>query len=252
MSRTKSTASASAEFTVTQQPIIPSIEHIPVNMREYIDHERMEEMLTKIVLPKTKETNSFIALFLKYQYKLPVRYLEPIIDQCYYVSQKSPIPSGSKHVVDASITIEPNNQNVFKQISYTPINQDIPEGTIVSLSEAVPWDGDRMLLTSASLVCSQPLCNRCIPYTTIDIGSEIVGKFVVKNTRGTDHSLVRESMSLYHFRRPADNILEIITPTYLNVNARKIFELFSASLRMDGCESELASRYVKEILDQLP
>lgn len=218
-----------------------SVEHIPENLREYIDYERMDEQITTITFPPSKETNKFIAIFLKYQYDLPVKYLDPIIEQCYYVAQKSPIPNGSKHVTDASITIEPNNQNIFKQISYTPINQNIPEGTIISLHETIPWDSQRKILTSSSLIYNGILCNRCIPYSTMDIGSEIMGKFVVKtNTE-------RKSMALYRFRRPKDNILTIITPLYLGIDSKYIFNLFLKTITNDSTIINMT----KEILSHL-
>ena len=223
------------KISVNKHPIDISTEHLTKEQLQYIDIDRFRETKTTIVFPKqmTDDLYRWFALFLKYQYRLPVKYLEPEIDSCTYIAQKAPIPNNSKKITDASITIEPLNQNVFKQISYTPINQAFEIGTIVSLHETVPYinnDGslpERKILTSASLECPQldknlkyrGLCNRCIPYTSLDIGSEIIGKFVIKT------SPLRESMTIYRFRRPADNILEIITPDYLNVDCKYVFTL---------------------------
>ena len=58
----------------------------------YIDYERMEETLTKFIFPsKSDDMYEFIALFLKQQYNLEIKYLEPDIDSCSYISQKAPI-----------------------------------------------------------------------------------------------------------------------------------------------------------------
>ena len=227
---------------------------------EYLDYERMDETCTRFTFPENTKNKvldddimddiyyKFFAKFLQYQYKLPVKYLEPDIDACYYISQKTPVED-SKPITSASITIEPLNQNVFKQISYTPINQAFDIGTVVSLHESIPYVDEngntppRRLLTSASLVC-QPLadnklkykglCNRCIPYSSIDIGSEIVGKFIVKV------SPLRESMALYRFRRPKDNVLEIVTPDYLNVSCNYILDLTLAMMVKDKVDKDYA------------
>lgn len=233
---------------------------------EYLDYERMDETCTIFTFPESTKNKvldddimddiyyKFFAKFLQYQYKLPVKYLEPDIDSCYYISQKTPIED-NKPITSASITIEPLNQNVFKQISYTPINQAYEIGTVVSLHESIPYvdnEGNtpaRRLLTSASLVC-QPLndnkvmyrglCNRCIPYSSIDVGSEIIGKFVIKV------SPLRESMALYRFRRPRDNILEIVTPDYLNVSCNYILDLTLAEMMKDKVDEQFAD-IIKEM-----
>lgn len=239
----------------------------------YIDYERMEETLTKFIFPsKSDDMYEFIALFLKQQYNLEIKYLEPDIDSCSYISQKAPIFGNTKKITDANITIEPLNQNVFKQISYTPINQAFDIGTVVSLHETIPYtnpDGTtppRGLLTSASLTCGQytkdnfemnnktykatykNLCNRCIPYSSIDVGSEIIGKFIIKT------SSLRKSMSIYKFRRPADNILEIVTPDYLNVTIDYILDLTEKQIIKtvtDSHKLEVFNKYIKLMRDSL-
>lgn len=232
------------EITIKKEPIKTNFDKLTKEQLKYIDIDRIAETKTTIMFPTkmTDELYEWFALFLKYQYKLPVKYLEPEIDSCTYIAQKSPIPTNSKKITDASITIEPLNQNVFKQISYTPINQLFDVGTMVSLHESVAYsnpDGslpERKLLTSASLECNKlnknikytGLCNRCIPYTSLDIGSEIIGKFVIKT------SPLRESMTLYRFRRPQDNILEIITPDYLNVDCNYVFTLTVEAIKNDN------------------
>lgn len=237
---------------VTQSAIVPNIKAIDAKYLDNLDYERMNETKFVITFPETgasKEYDDyhdmmdpkyyeFIARFLSHQFNIPVKYLEPIDESCTYVAQKSLLTGADKNIRNAPVTIEPITMNWKKQVSYTPINQLTPLDTIVTLHETIPWNNDdgtypeRRLLTSASLVVLTDLeteikkinsktkyfglCNRCIPYSVIDIGSEISGKFIVK------HAILRESMSLFRFRRPADNILEIITPDYLNVDLKYI------------------------------
>lgn len=236
---------------IETEHIKPNIKVFSEEQLRYLDYERMDETLTRITFEKTPY--SFFAKFLKYQYKLPVKYLEPEIENCWYISQKTYINTKSKNITDAEITIEPLNQNVFKQISYTPINQGIELGTIVTLYEKIPYtnpDGtipSRRLLTSASLDCSfKGLCNRCIPYTAIDVGSEISGKFTVKTNP------LRESMALYHFRRPKDNILEIITADYLNITPKYVFKLTKEEIlkREPNTEKEII-KILDDIISKL-
>lgn len=244
---------------ITTEHIKPNPEAFTKEQLKYLDYERMDETLTRFEFPTIKDKGDglimeekfykFFSLFLKQQYKLPVKYLEPDFDACSYITQKAVIIGNTKKITDASVTIEPLNQNVFKQISYTPINQAFDIGAVVSLHETVQYtnqDGttpERRLLTSASLNCPPlqtkeftfndktykvsytGLCNRCIPYTAIDIGSEIIGKFIIKTTN------LRESMTLYKFRRPKDNILEIITPDYLNVGIDYVLDLTEENIK---------------------
>lgn len=252
------------KLSINKQPIKISYKHLTKEQLKYIDVDRMAETKTTIIFQYKNndypdELYEWFALFLKYQYRLPVKYLEPEIESCTYIAQKSPIPNNSKKITDASITIEPLNQNIFKQISYTPINQAFDIGTIISLHETVPYtnpDGslpDRKLLTSASLECQQlnkdvkykGLCNRCIPYSSLDIGSEIIGKFVVKT------SPLRESMTLYRFRRPKDNILEIITPDYLNVDCKYIFISTLEAIKQRQTINEQMVKIFNEIIKSL-
>lgn len=236
---------------------------------KYFDVDRSNETLTRFTFPantqangqllqETQETQvssinmseldyATIAAILQQQYRLPVKYLEPDYDNCYYICQKSLLPNADSKVSDAFISIEPNNQNVFKQISYTPINQALEIGTIVTLHEAIPYDAPaRKLLTSASLKCEKPLCNRCIPYTTIDVGSEIVGKFVVKIA-----TPLRNSMALYRFRRPQDNILEFVTADYLNINIDNILKYTKAAIEKHCKQPTLIPAINKRIDEML-
>jgi len=207
---------------------------------QYIDIERMSETITSFTFNTMNELEyETIAAILKQQYNLPVKYLEPDYDNCSYIAQKSLLPSSDSKITDAYISIEPLNQNIFKQISYTPINQNLEIGTIVTLHESIPFSSTcRKLLTSASLKCEKMLCNRSIPYSSIDIGSEITGKFIVKT------STLRASMSLYRFRRPQDNVIEFVTADYLNIDINSILKMTKTEI-----EKRLNKQNLKEILE---
>lgn len=261
-----------SNIKISVKHISPNVKAFSEEQLKYLDYERMDETLVRFEFPMLSNKKDkvldddimediyykFFAVFLKYQYKLPVKYLEPEIENCYYISQKSLIPNGSTKVSDAYISIEPLNQNIFKQISYTPINQAYDIGTIVSLHETIPYansDGTtppRRLLTSASLECQllnkdikyKGLCNRCIPYSSIDIGSEVVGKFVIKTNP------LRESMALYRFRRPSDNILEIVTADYLNVDCKLVLKLTKEEMIKNEAESDIKNKIIN-IIDEM-
>jgi hypothetical protein len=127
--------------------------------------------------------------FPKIQYKLRMKYLKPINDSYSYVSQKSLIVGNDKNIKNASITIEPLNNDFLHLISYTPINQKIPLQTIVTLDVNNPYEGNDEELPSRKFIWSRNLkfpddiniSNPCclVHYGAIDIGSEIFAKYEV-------------------------------------------------------------------------
>lgn len=221
---------------------VPNVKDYTKEELQYIDVERMNETITTYRFKHMTEIEyATIAAILKQQYNLPIKYLEPDYDNCSYIAQKSLLPTNESKITDAYISIEPLNQNIFKQISFTPINQKIELGTIITLHESIPFNANaRKLLTSASLKCDIALCNRCIPYSSLDIGSEITGKFVVKT------STMRGSMSLYRFRRPSDNVIEFVTPDYLNVDCNQLLEMTKIEI-----EKRINNENKKKILETI-
>ena len=157
---------------------------------------------------------------LKLQYELPVRYLKLSPGSYSYISQKSQIQGKEKDIRNASVTIEPLNPDYANLIQYTPINQSLPLGTVVTLDESIPFetapDGtepERMFIWSSNLKTDDDIESKiksekpdstrtkpwmeCCHYGSIDIGSHISCKFTVSNV---DTEIIK-SFPLFGFRR---------------------------------------------------
>ena len=156
----------------------------------------------------------------KCQYLLPIKYLHPIPGSFSYISQKSQIYGKEKDIKNASVTIEPLNPDIFNLISYTPINQSLPIGTIVTVDVSIPFDvlpngeeperkflWSRNLKTSSDIeskiktenpksITTKPWIDKC-HYCSIDIGSRITAKYEVSLV---DTDIVK-SFSLFGFSR---------------------------------------------------
>ena len=159
----------------------------------------------------------------KCQYILPIKYLHPVPGSYSYVSQKSQIFGKEKDIKNAGVTIEPLNPDIFNLISYTPINQSIPIGTIVTLDVNTPFDvlpngeePERKFLWSYNLktnndiedkikaanpksIRTKPWIDKC-HYCSIDVGSRVTAKFEVALV---DTDIVK-SFSLFGFSRCDD------------------------------------------------
>ena len=156
----------------------------------------------------------------KCQYTLPIKYLHPMPGSFSYISQKSQIYGKEKDIKNASVTIEPLNPDIFNLISYTPINQSLPIGTIVTVDVSIPFDvlpngeeperkflWSRNLKTSSDIeskiktenpksITTKPWIDKC-HYCSIDIGSRVTAKFEVSLV---DTDIVK-SFSLFGFSR---------------------------------------------------
>lgn len=154
------------------------------------------------------------------QYALPVKYLHPVPNSFSYVSQKSQIFGKERDIKNAGITIEPLNNDIANVISYTPINQSLPLGTIVTIDVSTDFDisedgkePERKFIWSNNLQTSSDIEDKikkenpksitskpwiqCCHYSSIDIGSRITGKFEVSNV----NTEIAKSFSLYGFGR---------------------------------------------------
>lgn len=157
---------------------------------------------------------------IRLQYNLPMKYLKPVPGMFSYVSQKSLIQGKEKDINLASVTIEPLNCDFNNVMQYTPINQSLPIGTIVTINESIPFDtlqdGSepvRKLLWSNCLKCESDIKDvikkknpnsvrlepwmKCCHYGAIDIGSKITGKYIVSYV---DTSIIK-SFALFGFKR---------------------------------------------------
>ena len=214
---------------------------------KYIDPENLSETIVKYTIPikgdDDYKTYLNIAELLKMDYMIPVKYLAPVIETYSYIAQKSALINDQKNIEDASVLVEPLNPNLLQKISYTPINQMIPLGTVFTINAEIPYlagkDGKepvRKLLTSASLKTtanvskmiqdeakkcgiknpSTSICNRRIAYGALDIGSKFEAKFIVELSK------LYSSMSLFRFRRPKDDVLEFIYYDHLCIDMKYI------------------------------
>lgn len=169
---------------------------------------------------------------LKLQYKLPVKYLKLSPGSYSYISQKSQIQGKEKDIKNASVTIEPLNCDYANLIQYTPINQSMPIGTVVTIDESIPFETlpngeepERMFIWSSNLKTDDGIESKiksanpnsirtkpwieCCHYGAIDVGSRISAKYVVSNV---DTSIIK-SFPLFGFRR-SDEHKEFIIWTF--------------------------------------
>lgn len=178
------------------------------------------------------------------QYRLPMKYLKPIPNSFSYVSQKSQISGKEKDINNAGVVIEPLNADFFNLISYTPINQALPIGTMVTIDVETEFNcvGDkqpeRMFIWSNNLKTDDDIESKikkekpnstrtkpwieCCHYGAIDIGSKLIAKYEVENV---DIDIIR-SFSLYGFSRNDDKKeFTIWTFNYFNVSPMEILTM---------------------------
>lgn len=178
------------------------------------------------------------------QYKLPMRYLKPIANSYSYVSQKAQISGKEKDIRNASIVIEPLNADFFNLISYTPINQSLPIGTVVIIDVETEFDTidgrepERKFIWSnnlstdnditAKIMKENPASTRkepwikCCHYGAIDIGSRLTAKYEV----ATVDTEVMHSFSLFGFSRSDERKeFTIWTFNYFNTQPSDILQM---------------------------
>lgn len=168
----------------------------------------------------------------KCQYLLPIKYLRPIPGSYSYVAQKSQIFGKEKDIKNAGVTIEPLNPDIFNVISYTPINQSLPLGTVVTIDVGVPYDTlpngeepERKFIWSNNLKTVDDVEAKikaenknsirvkpwieCCHYCSIDIGSRLTAKYEVDYV----DTNIAKSFSLFGFSR-CDTANEFTIWTY--------------------------------------
>jgi len=207
----------------------------------------------------TEEYYEALKHLFKLQYKLEVKYLKPVPDACRYISQKTPLIGNNKDITKASITIEPLHGNIFNTVvPRIPINQKLKLGTVVNLTAETTFmkdDSDRKFLWSnnlsiaksgsestkktndespsvfisggesskvksdsaSSLVTNNWLMN--VHIGTIDVGSKIVGKFIVSNTD------IQQSYSLFGFNRnDSEKYIILWIFNYYNITMEELID----------------------------
>lgn len=187
-----------------------------------------------------------MAAILKMQTKLPMVALQPDIADCKYVSQKTPTSGADVDVEKASIVIEPINPGFFEFIKYIPINQKIPLETIYVIDLSVPFTANRRYAFKSN--CIKPLIdvaeaikssmkstptaiqtkdmNKHIHIGVLDIGSHLVGKFVVRNV---DLSIY-DSYSLFRAAIRQNSIVFWVYD-HINVDMKELLEMISNNVQ---------------------
>lgn len=137
-------------------------------------------------------------IFMKYQYKFPMKYLQASPNN-QYVSQKTILSEYSQNIESAAKQIEPFNIGFDHYIQLIPINQDLEIGTTFTIEIHNPYESnERKFFRSKSL---KTIDSELIPFNhnihigTIDIGSKYTGKFVVTDLRKNLSKLTQEEES---------------------------------------------------------
>ena len=148
-------------------------------------------------------------IFMKYQYKFPMKYLQASPNN-QYVSQKTILSEYSQNIESAAKQIEPFNIGFDQYIQLIPINQDLEIGTTFTIEIHNPYESnERKFFRTKSL---KTIDSELIPFNhnihigTIDIGSRYTGKFVVtdlrknltktlQNESSTNKELLNDSLS---------------------------------------------------------
>lgn len=157
------------------------------------------------------------------QYALPVKYLKNVPTSYSYVAQKSQMHGKDRDIKNASVTIEPLNPDIVNVIAYTPINQSLPIGTVVTIDVEIPFDvnakgeePERRFIWSRNLktvddveskikelnpssITTKPWID-CCHYCAIDVGSKLTAKYEVEYV---DTEIVK-SFALFGFSRCDD------------------------------------------------
>lgn len=228
-----------------------------------IDLEALQRTYMKITFKELNEdTYTFMRDVAKLQYTLPVKYLRPIADTFSYVSQKSHIVGNDKNVKNAGITIEPLNPDINNIVSYTPLNQSVPLGTVVTLDVETEFESETAsrkfiwsdcLKTVADItekiqaekpnsIFIRPWAGKC-HYCAIDIGSHVSGKYEVQYV---DTSIVK-SFQLYGMAR-CDDLKEFVIWVYhcYNLLPEDILKMISENDQSENTTKKM----IKDILEK--
>ena len=252
-----------------------SSSHVELNEKDFtkeqlerIDISHLGRTFITIVVNEVNEDYYKIMLELcSLQYKIPMRFLSPVLDVCEYIAQKSPLNGNNKDIAQASSVISPVNGNYFGTvIPYLPINQYMPIGSIVNLYLEVPYvdknidkEPVRKFFWSNNLTTNPNIQNeikkenpnsfnlepwlKCVHFGSLDIGSRIAGKFIVEETNPD----VQHAYSLWNFTRSDETkTFQVSIYDFYNVSPK---DLFTRLLNL--AKNELTQRYLKGVIDKL-
>jgi hypothetical protein len=196
---------------------------------------------------------------------IPMKYLKLVPGSYTYVAQKSRIFGKDMDIRNAGITIEPMNADICHIISYTPINQSLPLGTIVNLDNNIPYDTlddgsepDRLRLTSDDLIIAddieqkikaanpkstftKPWGQHCL-FGSIDIGSILKAKFEVAPV----DTSINSGFQIFRFERSDDdNLFRLITYNCFNVTPIDILNMIKEQEK-----NPIMDKFVSEVLSK--
>lgn len=213
-----------------------------------IDIDGLQRTYMKITFNKLSDDEYFFIRDIAFnQYKIPMKYLKPVPNTFSYISQKSQISGKEKDIKNAGVVIEPLNADFFNMISYTPINQAMPMGTIVTIDVETEFntiDGkepERKFIWSNNLKTDGDIKDKikkekpnstrtepwikCCHYGAIDIGSRLTAKFEVSPV---DVDVIH-SFSLFGFSRSDERKeFTIWTFNYFNVSPADVLNMMKS------------------------
>lgn len=250
--------------------VVPQVDNLSEELQNLIDVPGLSKHYIKITAANIdRKYICAIRDIAKLQYKLPIKFLKPIQEDYSYVAQKSQIYGDEHDIKNAAVTIEPLNPNFLVQISYTPINQSIPLGTIVNIHEEIPFNEtddkplERMFLWSSNLKTDADIVdvikrenpdsintlpwNMTVHYGSIDIGSVIDAKFEVSEV----DPCVYDSFAIFRFNR-CDEKKEFVIYTYdcFNITPKDVLKMLLKQTE-NGKYPEL-KEFCKEALEKYP
>ena len=215
---------------------------------DLIDIDNLQETVYDIYFKKPFNQFVGVADLLKYETRIPLKYLKPIPNACSYVAQKA----------KGEVQIEPLNPDwVYGQIRFNPINHSIPIDTVFTISKEIPIDGEPQWVTSSDIKCTKNLkelilkenpdskhfvlTNSKIDYFGQDIGSKLEGKFKVD---WTDDRF--DNLRLFRFKRPELEHLQFFIYDFMDIDLKFIMNRILTLSPSKECE-----QVVKEILSHL-
>lgn len=228
-----------------------------------IDVEGLTRQVVRII-PSKIDDDYYLACrdITRNQFRLPLKYLKPINQSFRYMARKSSTLQGDS-IKDADLICEPLNPDIKHCISYTPINQELPIGTIFYIDESIPYDKDaiRYRLWSKNLRSTYEKKLKgiykkqfvLVDYNcSMDIGSELLCKFEVE---WIDPERIK-SMTMFTGPRrsedPKDPFFEIAIYKCWNRTPLELFNLMKSTFDKEGYEwSEQSQKFIDEIIDKL-
>lgn len=176
-----------------------------------------------------KDVDTGFSVIIKSQFKYPVKRLVPDESRTVHIVMKQR-SKDSDSIKNANVLIQHLGTKFNNVISFIPINQNIPEGTIFNVDVTNPYDASSpKMLRSASIKPITKLSltpfNQWVTIGVMDYGSLYKSQFIVKTEVSDGTEQVHESMQLFRVMRDGNNV-SIITYDHVGVSAQQILKYF--------------------------